>query len=284
MDKISQEPYDILIPATDGYKLSASVFKTDRKNSKVVVINSATAVPRQFYNHFANALCHAGYDVITYDYRGINDSSPVKLRGFKAMMNDWVLKDMAGVLQWARNNLNPKKIFLVGHSIGGQLAGLLEDRSLIAGMITFSAQSGHWRFQGGAQKLVVFLHSYVTLPLVANIFGYLPWRWFGAVDMPKDVAIEWAKWCRDKQYVLGDKTLPLERYQYFDAPVLAYSFDDDNWGTKKSVDIMTNAYQNRERLHIEHKKLGIEKIGHVGFFRPRAKSLWVHTIDWLNAK
>jgi predicted alpha/beta hydrolase len=284
MDRFEKDTYDVLIPVTDGYELSATVFKAKLTKAKLIIINSATAVPRQFYTHFAKALCNAGYHVVTYDYRGINDSSPAKMRGFNALMRDWVLKDMTGVLNWTKDVFNPTKIFLIGHSIGGQLAGLLEDKSQISGMITFSAQSGHWRFQGGSQKLAVLLHCYLTLPILAKLFGYVPWSWFGAIDMPKNIAMEWAKWCRNKKYVLGDHSLPLERYENFTAPVLAYSFDDDNWGTQKSVDIMMKAYPNRERLHIEHKKQGIKKIGHIGFFKPQAKPLWADTISWLNAR
>lgn len=275
---------NVTIPARDGYALTGTLYPCKAANSRFIVINSATAVPRQFYQHFALALVSAGYSVLTYDYRGINDSRPKKLRGFKAKMRDWALQDMEGVLNWVRAEHAPEKLLLIGHSVGGQVAGMVEAAHTVDGMITFSAQSGHWRYQGGTQKLAVLVHSYVTLPLLATLVGYMPWSWFGAIDMPKNVATEWSGWCRHKDYLLGDKTLPLERYQFFTAPVLAYSFEDDNWGSAKSVDRMMRAYPSVERRHVNAKERGLKPLGHFGFFRIGAAPLWQEAIDWFNAR
>lgn len=103
----------------------------------------------------------------------------------------------------------------------------------------------------------------------------------GAVDW---VALEWARWCRDPRYLLGDDTLPLERYGRFTAPVLAYSVEDDDWGTREAVDAMMGAYPNLERRHLEPAEAGPESIGHFGYFRPRGQPLSDEAIDWLDAR
>ncbi len=140
---------------------------------------------------------------------------------------------MAGVVDWAVSELRPVRLFLVGHSFGGQTAGLLDNGSAVDGMVTMSAQSGYWGRQGGVQKLVVFLHAWLSLPLLPRIFGFMPMRRFGlGEDLPRGVALEWGRWCRNPDYLLGDSSLPLDRYASFTAPVLAYSFGDDAWGTR----------------------------------------------------
>jgi predicted alpha/beta hydrolase len=251
----------------------------------MVVINPAIAVPGRFYRHFAAGLAEAGYAALTWDYRGIGASKHARLRGFSATARDWVLLDMAGVIDWAASELEPANVFLVGHSLGGQAAGLLDNASSIDGMVTMSAQSGHWRLQGGEQKLVVFLHTWVTLPLLCRIFGYMPWGLLGSgEDLPKAAALEWAGWCRNRRYLLGDTTLPLDRYRSFNAPVLAYSFGDDTWGTPRSVDAMMGAYPNLERRHVEASDFGLSCIGHVGFFKPGSEPLWRDTIAWLDGR
>ena len=112
----------------------------------------------------------------------------------------------------------------------------------------------------------------------------MPWSWVSsAEDLPKHVALEWSGWCRNRNYLLGDDTLPLDRYQRFDAPVLAYSFDDDNWGTARAVDAMMSAYPNLERRHAVPTDYGLEAIGHFGYFRPQAKALWSEGLAWLEA-
>lgn len=273
------------IPARDAFPLAATLFRGRRDHGAVVMLNSATAVPRHFYRHYAGALARAGYTVVAYDYRGTGESRPGRLRGFEARMRDWVLLDMAGVLDWVLDALRPERLLLVGHSFGGQAPGLLDRPDMIDGMVTISAQSGHWRLQGGEQKLLVGLHVHLTLPLLARALGYMPWsRFGGGEDLPRGVALEWARWCRDRAYLLGDETLPLDRFRRFTAPVLAYSFGDDKWGTPAAVDAMMQAYPNLERRHVEPAAAGLEAIGHVGFFRPAAAALWHDSIRWLDAR
>lgn len=273
----------LTIPARDGFPLAATLYQPDDNPTQTVVtINSATAVPRRYYQPFATFLCDAGYTVITYDYRGIGGSRPASLRGFPAQARDWAEQDMAGVIDWLSEAYQPNRLFHIGHSYGGQTVGLLPNGNQIDAMITLSSQSGYWRLQGGNQKLAVAFHVYLTLPVLSHIFGYMPWsRISSAEDLPKGVALTWAKWCRHPHYLLGDATLPRERYSQFHAPVLAYSFDDDNWGTRRSVDAMMQAYPNLERRHVIHAEVGIKEIGHFGYFRPKAKALWEESLTWL---
>lgn len=276
-------PTDLTIPARDGYALAATQYGPTSA-ARMVVINSATATPRRFYRHFATALVEAGYRVVTYDYRGIGESRPPSLRGFPARMRDWAFLDMAGVLDWAREQ-SPKRLFLVGHSFGGQTAGLLDHGEAIDGMVTLSAQSGYWRLQGGEQKWTTAFHVHVTLPLLSHTVGFMPWSAVsGAEDLPQGVALEWARWCRQPGYLLDDATLPLVRYQYFRAPVLAYSIGDDKWGTPRSVDAMMQAYPTVTRAHLDPTDRGLKAIGHFGYFRRGSASLWTEAIDWFNAR
>ncbi len=127
------------------------------------------------------------------------------------------------------------------------------------------------------------MHMHLTFPLLASVFGYIPWSKMGSSeDLPKGVALEWARWCRDPRYLLGDDSLPLTRYGEFEAPVLAYSFSDDKWGTARAVDAMMGAYPNVQRRHVEPTAAGFGSIGHFGYFRPSAAGLWSETIAWLD--
>ncbi len=273
------------IPARDGYALAATLYRPDGVARGAVVVSSATAVPRRFYRHFAAALAAAGYAVITYDYRGIGDSAPAALKGFDARIRDWGLLDMAGVIDWSVEELAADRLFLVGHSVGGQVAGLLDNAAKVHGLVTVSAQSGYWAVQGGEQKWLAGFHMYVTFPVLTRLVGYMPWSWLGsAVDLPKGPALEWARWCRDPDYLLGDESLPLERFASFEAPVLAYSIGDDKWGTQPAVNAMMSAYPNVERRHIEPAEHGMASIGHFGYFRPASRPLWADAIDWLNER
>ncbi len=226
---------------------------------------------------------HSGVTTLAYDFRGTGVSAPVSLKGFEANCSDWGLHDMSATLNWVHQTLSPRKIYFVGHSAGGQQAGLVDRPELVDAMVTVCAQSGYWKYQGGSEKQKICVMAYLFLPFVTRLFGYFPWSKFASgCDLPKGVALQWAQWCRNSDYLFGDSRLPLERYRNFCAPVLAYSIDDDNWGTAKAVDaLMHRAYANVDRQHIVPSDYGLQKLGHMGFFRQGSERLWQDVLDWL---
>jgi predicted alpha/beta hydrolase len=271
------------IPARDGYELAATVYCPAGSGADIAVgIHSATAVPRGFYEPFAQHLAAQGMTVVTYDYRGIGESAPDSLRGFEATASDWVLQDMAGVLDWIHQELKPRRIGHVGHSFGGQTPGLLPNAELIDAMVTVVAQSGFWKLQRGWERWNVGYHTHLTLPLLSALMGYVPWSWFSkAEDLPRGVAEQWSSWCRSRNYLFDDPTLPLERYAAFTAPVLAYSVEDDHWGTVRAVDEVHAHYPNVTRRHLDPEKDRLPSIGHFGYFSRRNEPRWQEAVDWL---
>jgi predicted alpha/beta hydrolase len=264
-----------------GHALAASVFEQPGSDT-VVLVNAATGVPRHFYKYFAAYLRDYGWTTLTYDYRGIGGSAPPSLRSCNARMRDWALIDMQAVIDWLSSEFQPRRLFSVGHSFGGQGIGLVETPQKIAAMVGVSAQSGYWGVQGGAEKFRARLAVTVMIPFLTRLFGYFPWRLFAAGEnLPGGVALEWARWCRNRDYLLGDATLPLERYEAFDAPILAYSIEDDDWGTPRAVDEMMRAYPRVTRRHLVPADYGLGKLGHMGYFRRGSEAVWEETIAWL---
>lgn len=275
---------DIRIAVRDGTELACTIFLAKIDYARVVIINSATGVPRQFYRQFALVLSEAGYTVITYDYRGISESRPKKLRGYSVSIKDWVCQDMAGIVDWVKEKRRPERIFMLGHSVGGHLVGMLDNSYYIDGLITVCANSGHWRLLAKSQHLPIFFHAHITLPLLSRLFGYMPWSWCGGIDLPKGVALDWASWSRHPDYLLGDARLPSERFRHFSAPVLSCSFEDDHWGTAKAVDLMMKVYPNLQRSHLDPKTLGVPPVGHMGFFRASSRVLWDLPLAWFDTR
>lgn len=270
------DPRPLEIPAADGRVLHGMLYPS-KPLAPVLIINSATAVPQGFYRRFATHMQGLGWQVLTYDYRGIGRSASEDLRSETARLADWPLLDMQAALDFAENHLttpDTPEICVVGHSAGGHLAGLMPDPKAISAMVGVSPQSGYWRIQGGWEKPKVAFFVYALAPLLTRLFGYLPWKWIGGEDLPKEIALDWMRWARKPGYLLDDATLPLEHFDRFTAPVLAYSVDDDDWGTERAVRAMMERYPQASFQHLHPKEWGVAKLGHMGAFRKGSEQLW----------
>src|SRR5262249_33162279 len=116
----------VQVAATDGVRLTATVWDPSAPSSRTVVIASATGVKRRYYAPFASWLAKQGFSVVTFDYRGIGDS---RSNDATPTMHDWGERDLAGVLAWTASELGAGRASILGHSVGGQLIGLLPDLS-----------------------------------------------------------------------------------------------------------------------------------------------------------
>jgi predicted alpha/beta hydrolase len=64
-----------------------------------------------------------------------------------------------------------------------------------------AAQSGYWALWPFPVKIVLFFNWYF-LQILTRLFGYFPGKKLGLMeDLPKGVAIEWARWGLKKDYL-----------------------------------------------------------------------------------
>lgn len=276
----------LTIPTQDNFQLAGTVYDAERSSKKVVIINTGTGILRRYYNAFSQHLCENGFTVVTYDYRGIGESRPKSLRGFAVTMREWGQKDIASMIDWSRQKFQPTKLFMVGHSAGGQLIGFAANKHHIDAMILVAAQSGYWGHWPLPQCLG-YAALWYFMPLLANIWGYLPSKYLGlGEDLPRGVACEWAKWCRHPQYLFGhEETLDLSNYATLTAPVLAYSFADDSYAPKRAVEALLQNYPQARIVHkhISPAAVNVKALGHFGFFRKTVQhTLWRETVEWLH--
>ena len=77
------------IPTGTGQPLAATRFRADGSTEAHVVLHSALAIPRGFYARFSRWMARRGFDVLTYDYRGIGDSAPGDVGDCDVTVGDW---------------------------------------------------------------------------------------------------------------------------------------------------------------------------------------------------
>src|SRR5690606_11851647 len=221
----------------DGFRLAATLYLPRRTRRAAVLISSATAVPRKIYRGFASHLAGRGAVVLTFDYRGVGDSRPKSLVGFKASMADWAAFDMTGAVAWMRQRYGEWPLGFVGHSFGGQGLGLLPNNAEIARALLVAAQAGYWRLMTPPESYRVYAFmNFVGAPL-ARMLGYAPGFMGIGEDLPRGVFLQWTAWVRSKNYMFDDPDLPaLANFASFRGAMRAYTFTDDPWAPPAAVE------------------------------------------------
>jgi predicted alpha/beta hydrolase len=284
-DPTAEGPEVLQILTGDGWPLGARLYHPLGPARGTVLIHGATAVPQTYYARFASWLADAGLRVLTYDYRGVGDSRPASLRGFPATMTDWARLDARAALDLVQERYGDRPIFLIGHSFGGQLLGLVDEMRDVAGALLVASQLGYYGHWPLPERLSLALTWYALIPTVTGTFGYLP-GWLGlGTDLPAGVAQEWAHWCRHPEYFIGEHPDARERLGRFDRPLLLYSFTDDPYAPEPAVASLAQALASAPltRRRLAPWRLGADAIGHFGFFRPRfAPTLWREALEFID--
>ena len=115
-----------------------------------------------------------GYLAATFDYRGIGQSAPATLRGFEIDIRDWATQDCAAVIDFMKARAPDVPLYWVGHSLGGQLLGLIPNRERIDRVITIATGNGYWLENSWQTRRFVWWLWFVVVPLALRIAGYFP--------------------------------------------------------------------------------------------------------------
>lgn len=283
----SGAPEDLVIPAVDGFPLAATVFRpTTAGNGKVVQVNGATAVHRHLYRKLARFLASRGFVVVTYDYRGAGDSLYVPLRRMRARMRDWGTHDLTGVTDWVARTFPDLGHQAIAHSVGGQLLCLSVNVDRFEAVYGVAAQwpAAHVWPRKHRWWLPLFIR--VLAPLASHAAGYFPGKLFGMGDLPKGVGLEWMRWCASEAYMVDDDGTPMRPHcDRLRARTRWLGFSDDlRLAPPAAVRCIARIYPNAssEVAILSPADLGVEAVGHWGFFRPWAEEpLWQRAAAWL---
>jgi predicted alpha/beta hydrolase len=288
MESQTSEP--VHLRASDGQVLAATHFVPAGPAKGSVVVASATGVPRRFYAPFASFLASRGHTVLTFDYRGVGESAPERLRGYEATMAQWGTQDLSAALAWMAERHPGLPQRLVGHSVGGQVLGLAPPEQLerLSGVLLVASQGGYWGMWRGVGRAVMLFTWYALIPGMTALMGYLPMRRFGqGEDLPAGVAKQWARWGRHPGYFLADEEVrSAPGYARLRAPLRSYALTDDAYAPLAGVQWLVSRYPNArsEVRSVSPAEAGVRKLGHFGFFRDKVRdSLWAEAAQWLEA-
>ena len=244
-----------------------------------IIIPSAMGVAQNFYARFAEWLAGQGYLAITFDYRGVGLSAPRSLRGYRIDIVAWAEQDCAAVIDFAKARVPDVPLYWVGHSLGGQLLGLIPNRHHIDRVITVATGSGYWRHMAWRTRRMVWWLWFVVVPLSLRLLGYFPGKRLRKVgNLPAGVMAQWRRWCLSPEYVVSAEGEDVRAaYASVRTPMLSLSFTDDEMMSDRSVRVLHGLYTSApvEYRRIAPGDIGVQHIGHFGFFRPQfEQTLW----------
>jgi predicted alpha/beta hydrolase len=270
--------------AIDGYALSACHFYA-QKPVGLIIIASAAGVPQAFYRRFAEYGAAQNYDVVTFDYRGIGKSAPVSLKGFTADFTAWAEKDLAALVDRLSNH--PLPLYYIGHSFGGHALGLISNHHQLRAACLFGLGAGWHGWMPRLEQYRVQLLWHLVAPVLTHIKGYLGWSALGmGEDLPLGVYQQWKRWCRFPNYFFDDQQYPQLKqiFAKVTTPIKAVNAVDDKWAPPRSRNAFIQHYTGSAvRIEdIDARDLGINEVGHLGYFRTKSRALWPEILAYFH--
>ena len=265
------------ITASDGYPLIGTLYTPEHGIKANIVLCSATGVPQAFYRRFAEYATQFGYQVLTFDYRGVAQSAPKRLKGFKMSYLDWGTLDLAAAIDFLAQD--PIPLFMVGHSYGGQALGLAPNHAKVTAMYCFGTGAGWHGYMPFKEKMKVQVIWNIIFPPMVAVTGYLPWSKLNmGADLPIGVYQQWRKWCKNPTYFFADpeQHALIAQYAQVKTPIYAVSALDDDWALPNSRHAFMQHYRQApmQFINISASDYGLKEIGHMGYFRKGAEKIW----------
>ncbi|MEZ4408960.1 MAG: alpha/beta fold hydrolase [Polyangiales bacterium] len=274
-------PHPLL--AADGRVLAGTRYVPDGRVRAPVVILGAYAVRQRYYRRFATWLAERGFEVLTFDTRGIGDSLVGHPKDEPVTATQWATLDHAAALDWLARQDGPR--LAVGHSFGGQVPGITDAARCVDGLYTVASQLGHWGYHDGVERLRMQFLMRFAMPSLTRAFGYLPaWTGMGE-DIPPNAMLEWTRWLKTPRYLLDHVRGAEERFKRFPGELVSVGFTDDTYAAPRGVAALAECYDpSRTSLRmLTPRDAGMKRVDHFGFFRPEAERvLWRDALSHLD--
>lgn len=275
----------VRFPALDGYSLGGFLHLGSNPDPRhAIVFATGGGIRAEVYRHFLSYLASHGMAVLAFDYRGIGESRPARLRGFVAGFEDWTEYDAGGAIAWMAARFPNASLTGMGHSIGGLMIGATDLARKFNQLVLIAPHTG---YQGDYR---IPLRWFVRIvwgaagPPMRKLFGYFPASLLGlGEDLPARVSIQWGTHTkpRIRPGAYGGDAIReqrlLDQAADLHKPALVLSAMDDPWAAEAGIRRALFAFRNLILIRkvIDPAALVTGHVGHWGYFRRRnASMLW----------
>lgn len=259
------------IQLADGTSTPVRLFPAERAHPitldaprPVVVIIPGLDVPGIYYSAFAADLARRGFDVAVAELRGQGDSTPKAHRGSRYGYHELVSVDFPAIFGVVRDRFPDSTPYVLGHSVGGQLAVMYAARvrGRLGGIILVASGTPYFRGFAGAASPGMLVGS-LAIPAVAGLAG----RRIGLAGWEQQSPVmisDWARLARTGRFDPADADINYDdRIARLRLPVLSITIAGDAVAPAGSaqhlLDKMPNAEITKWRQPL--------RVGHNGWIR-----------------
>lgn len=249
---------------------------------EIIVIASAMAVRREKYHAFAMHLAQRSV-VVTFDQAGTAGSTE-NSAGKDIRLTDWV-NDLEYLVEMLAVQ-HGKPVVCIGHSIGGQLIGMINQRR-IKKAIVIASQNGYWKNWRLRHRYLMLL-GWSLIYLNTVLCGRLTLTSFvGLEEIPPGVAFDWIRWAmHDSYYDHNGENLDCRFGEFTGSLLYIGTTDDEIYAPARAGESLLRKYSKATKSCwiISPDEFGVKEVGHSGFFTDHiGESLWERMWNWMRS-
>ena len=225
----------------------------------LVVLFPAMGVKASYYQPFAEALAKKGNLVVTADLRGLGHSSVRPSRKTDFGYIEMLDLDYQTILYYLKGRFPDHPKFMMGHSLGGQLAALNLSRNPrgVKGLILIASCSVYYKGWKGMQGFKTLMGTQ-SMKVISSILGYLPGKkiGFGGTEA-KSVIKDWSHQSKTGKYLPNHKDFDFEKgLSELKTPTLSISLEGDWMAPKQACENLYNKFHQEAPVkHVSYFKI-----------------------------
>lgn len=256
---------------SDGNFTSIDVFKNivSPPSAPVCLITPALGVRGSFYKYLAFEMAQNGWNVATMDWRGNGKSSVKVSRETLFGFHEILTIDYPAIMEAIKNVFPGNPLFLLGHSLGGQLNLLYSCLSTypVNGAVLLAGGSNFYKYLSFPRNYGRKM-NYFLIQILTNLFGYFPGDRLGfAGKESKTMILDWLHESLTGEYSVRNCPYDFNRLlSELELPVLFISLNGDHFVTSSCARFLARKLKKAKttvtELDASDYNLNIKKFTH----------------------
>lgn len=263
----SEDKFTLLVELHDNTAIEVSIFLAEEDSAPVCICLPAMGVRAEYYGVLATKLADQGITAVTCDLRGHGKSSVRAGRHCNYGYNDILSTDIPGIIAAVKHRLHCKEVFILGHSLGGQLGLLFGVQSEdVKGTILIASGSNWYKNLPKLKARIGRYVGYHCIKALSKICGYFPGERFKFAGTEfKNVISDWLHESLTGRYKITGASLDYEQLlNTSKLPVLFISIDGDSYVTPNCSHYLASKLKSAQvdKVTLAPDEVGLNKPCH----------------------